>query len=626
MWDFVSNRVNNKNKNNNQTFVAFIVLELCLLAWFFVWPKPVFAEENSLLISAVAVGIGNANNEFVEIYNPTDSPIDLYSSGIKLKVVSSSETVTKKTITWINKTIAPSSFFLFGTGTISVDLDATYSSGSLTGKGGVILADKNDNIIDSANWTELKTDQVLERTGLRKDALFILGNNPCPRNSSSEIKSDPPLPPPDPEPTPPNLSSAKIRLNEIFPAPSTTNPIREFVELYNSGEIEENLKNWRLQDTNLKSKDTPSFCVLPEIKIAPKKYALFYLANCTPSIALTNSGDSLYLYDPINNTPLSFVSYTKSAPSNKFYSFDGSSWRWTNKSSLEAENKFNNPPQANSRQDDKIYAGIYADFSAAGSDRDGDKLKYTWDFGDDHKSYLKETRHKFEKKGTYSVTLKISDGTEDKLKTFKIKVEKFPESKVKIIALSPNPKGKDSDGEFLTVQNKSKKKINLKNWSVATGSKKLYNHPITQDLWIKPGETLKITRAFSKFSLPNKNAKIELRYPNGKIASHLSYDKKKKTVAEDEIYSKTSGQWAWVAPKTTTKLAVVEVKPKPEISPAKKIAVRKIKLPAIQKDFGQIAGAEEIKQDAPAKATSNYFSKIWTQINSFINRLFLVFF
>jgi hypothetical protein len=83
---------------------------------------------------------------------------------------------------------------------------------------------------------------------------------------------------------------------------------------------------------------------------------------------------------------------------------------------------------------------------------------------------------------------------------------------------------------------------------VATGDKNLYNHPITEDLWIQPGEILKITRLSSKFTLNNKKSRVELRYPTGKIASHVSYDKKQLTVQEDELYLKSKLGWQWVLP------------------------------------------------------------------------------
>jgi hypothetical protein len=110
--------------------------------------------------------------------------------------------------------------------------------------------------------------------------------------------------------------------------------------------------------------------------------------------------------------------------------------------------------------------------------------------------------------------------------------------------VNANPKGKDSENETITILNKSKKKINFNGWSIATGWKKLYNHPISGDFKIKSGKEKEITREFSKFTLNNKKAKIELRYPDGEVAYEMKY-KKIEGIAEGEIYEKKKGGWAW---------------------------------------------------------------------------------
>lgn len=87
-----------------------------------------------------------------------------------------------------------------------------------------------------------------------------------------------------------------------------------------------------------------------------------------------------------------------------------------------------------------------------------------------------------------------------------------------------------------------------------------------EDVIIEPGKTLALTREFSKFSLNNKKSKVELRYPDGKVAHDFAYNKKKESVKEDEIYTKESGQWAWVAPKAEIKLALA-AKPAETMTP-----------------------------------------------------------
>jgi hypothetical protein len=127
--------------------------------------------------------------------------------------------------------------------------------------------------------------------------------------------------------------------------------------------------------------------------------------------------------------------------------------------------------------------------------------------------------------------------------------------KVAIVKIKANPKGKDTVGEEIYLKNNSKKKINLKTWSIATGSKTLYNHPITKDFIIQPGKTKKITRKYSLFTLNNKKGAIELRYPNGEVASRVKYDKKKESVKDDEVYELAGKNWQWTAPAEETSIA-----------------------------------------------------------------------
>lgn len=419
-----------------------------------------------------------------------------------------------------------------------------------------------DSIIYSKNWGANDNGKSLEKIDIAGDNLednwqesCIENGTPGRKNSTKNDckKEDPVLDLPKP---PVETTEFKIRINEIFPAPKKDNPIREFVEFYNFSDKKINLKNWILKDENLEKKDNKG-CILPDdFTIEANRYKEFYLADCkSNSIALTNSGDILNLYNPTAKEPLSKVEF-KNAKTDLSYNFDGVSWRWSKFLTPGEENLFNNLPIVSAKKENKIYVNTYAQFMAKASDRDHEKLKFTWDFGDGHKSYKQKTRHKYEKVDNYVATLKVTDGNEDVFETFKIKVIKFPKLKISITELSANPKGLDTEKEYIVLKNKSDKKINFKGWSIAAGSKNLYNHPIIEDFVLKPGQSKKITRKYSKFALANQKCKIEIRYPNGKVAYKLKYNKDK--IVDDEIYKKVDGKWAWIAPKTEIKIAVAE--------------------------------------------------------------------
>lgn len=401
---------------------------------------------------------------------------------------------------------------------------------------------------------------------------------------------------------PPIVYSDKIRINELLPKPDPKNNIykEEFVELYNPSSDSEKLDDWFLKDRSGKN------CSLAGKTIEAESFLIIKnnpAEKCT--IALNDTqGETLELYNPEDAEPISKVSYDGSAKTGLSYSFDDSAWRWSKFLTPEAENIFNNLPEVKNEIPEKVYVNTYAEFSAKGSDKDNDNLEYTWDFGDGHKSYLQNTRHKYIETGKYTVTLKISDGSEDTIKTFKILVEKFPELDVKIVGLSPNPTGIDTSTEFLSILNNTKKKINLNGWSVASGTKTLSNHPITEDFFIKPKKVSKLTYAVSKFTLPNTKGKIELRYPNSKVASHVTYGDKKKTIAENATYEKTKHAWKWNEP--APKIAVIVSSTPPtaipivEIKPAAIIIEEKIPEeiapdPELEKNLGKFSAVPEIK-------------------------------
>jgi hypothetical protein len=352
------------------------------------------------------------------------------------------------------------------------------------------------------------------------------------------------------------------------------------------------------------------------------------------------------------------------------YAFNGSAWKWTFKETKGVENQFDKIISGKITMDDKIYVGIYANFSVKA---DKEAKKFTWDFGDGHKSYLQETKHKYEKDGKFEASLKITGDCEDKIYNFAAEVEKYEAPKIRMIGISPNPKGNDTGNEWILIQNKSKKKINLLDWSIATGSEKLYNHPIHEDFEIKAGKTKKLTREICAFTLNNQKTKIELRDPAGNVIQELKYDRLKNKIAEDEIYEKADSGWQWSAPPkenrieekiiNETKVVIEPEKPKaikPEtveseiINPESigkysenpawqtkqenKIKLlslgSKIKTPTIDISDGKVLGVETIKnyrnyssftepieEEHWMEKISNAF---FIKLNSIINRLLLI--
>ncbi len=557
----------------------------CFLTGFFVFAENIIAETNHLLITEVQISDqDSSSHDFIEIYNPTNSTINLNNYRlIKRTATSNSDSSIKS---WgPADSINPEEYKIWAFSSKDDDFASTLKADFWTGsivspKNGIAIrsgAIDTGVIIDSVGWgadcknifcnnpfitviddahtinRKMKSGKFVDTDNDADD--FILGL-PSPKENTIEIPEEKP-----------KIYSNNIALNEILPYPPKGQD--EFIELYNPAENDVKLADWILRDGSKNGE-----YIFPDgTSIESQGYLLIYKEKF--KFALNNSGtESVTLSSP-DEKIVSEVSYT-GAKENISYNFNGQTWRWSKFLTPNAENIFNNLPQVKDDVPKKAYQNMYADFSAKGKDADKDKLKYTWDFDDGHKSYLRETRHKYAKTGKYNIILKISDGSEDTIRTFKIAVKKFPKLDVKIVGLSPNPKGKDTDAEFIIVKNNSPKKINLKDWSVASGTKKTINHPIAQDSFIAPGKSAKITHLLSKFTLPNTAAKIELRYPTGKVASKLAYKSPAKSVAEDATYEKTKLGWVWknqTPPSTvpaadTTLLATAQ--PTQEITPPQK--------------------------------------------------------
>lgn len=508
-----------------------------LLLWF---PSSLQA---SILLSEVQVSGDKAADEFVELYNTGSDTVNLSDYALRRK--SQSDVTTKgsslKTF-GSSDVVPPKGYFLWASsGGIFKDLANTTTSGGLSDNNSLGLFDSNGNVIDMLTWgtghilpfsaTSFDNPEKKESFERNLDNLnWSKTKKISPTNSKGETWEEK-TPPPTPGPTP--LKS--IVINEVFPDPAEKGDVGEFIELYNPLSDTVDLSGWEIRDASTSGKYTfPSGA-----KIGSLNYLVITDEDFT--FSLNNGKEALSLYDTEQRI-VHTVSYDKTKEGVTF-NLVGKTLRGGKVPTPGQENRLNADPVIKERVPKKGYQDVPVEFSAKGKDPDGDTLKYTWDFGDDRKSYKRETTHTYQEIGKYIVTLTIDDGVDTTTETFEIKIEKYAAPKLRIVALMPNPKGNDNDFEWIEIENREKKAIDLQGFGIATGGKRssITNHPISDTLTIKGRSIKRLTRKDALFSLNNTKGYVELRAPTGEVIHDLKY-KFEKSLADDVIMKKEKGK------------------------------------------------------------------------------------
>lgn len=482
-----------------------------------------------------AIG-GDDGQEFIELYNPNNDLVEL--KNWKLEYIAKNKTSnseTKREFIFTDEKIEKKSFLILN----NKDNNPIFDLRNNSNEGDFVtltLISPNPNIQFSISYYETTEGQSYNYD---EENWYWTKITPNEGNKENPLTKNYP----------------NLILSEILPNPIGDEENDEFIEIYNPNDFEIDLESWILKDSSASG----SYIFNENQKISARAYFTIYRKDF--DFALNNSGgEEIYLISP-NKRVQSKVDY-ESAKENVSYNFDleTNTWRWSKFLTPNEKNIFNNLPKIEKVSfDEKIYQDIYTNFEVKSSDLDKDELKFTWDFGDGHKSYKNKTRHKYLKIGVYNVSLKIQDGSEEIIKNFEIKVKKFPKYDLEIVKIMPNPEGLDSLNEYIVIKNNSGQKIDLENWSIATGSDKdkIYNHPIRESLTIKNKKEEIITRKYSAFSLPNKKGYIELRQPDGRVVDRVLYEKEK--IQNNESYEKINKEWQWIRKNNLTDSEVQKI-------------------------------------------------------------------
>ncbi len=373
----------------------------------------------------------------------------------------------------------------------------------------------------------------------------------------------------------PFLASAanfQININEIAWMGNQESANDEWIELKNNTDQEINLTGWIL-----KAEDgTPEISL--QGTIAPNGYFLLERTddNTLPEIiadqiytgALNNSGEFLELYNPDNNLIDSINAFDKwpAGDNETKQTMEKINSDWQNSANpggtpkqanssgaeeteesqeTEQETATTTPPisqsiPSNSKTsapaNQKPIAKAGPDINAltnqkiifdgtASSDPENDSLTYFWNFGDGATETKPTTTHAYQYPGDYLVVLEVSDG---KLTNTDLAKVTIYSDNIIISEFIPNPEGKDSQNEWIELHNQGSQTADLSDWQLDDmpgGSRPFVFPPNTL---IAPGQFIIFQRPLTKLALNNDEDQIRLIYPDGNIATEISYLADKK--------------------------------------------------------------------------------------------------
>ncbi|MFA6308095.1 MAG: lamin tail domain-containing protein [Patescibacteria group bacterium] len=351
----------------------------------------------------------------------------------------------------------------------------------------------------------------------------------------------------------PSQNWSKLIINELLPNPLGSDD-NEWIELYNSGDESLNLDGLKIKDnaTRVFILDVDS-----GLSLALAAHSYLVIPKSLSGISLNNSnGDGVFIMDPDNNL-IDSVVYNDIAIEGRSYARSENYFVWSKTATPGANNQIlvNQAPVAQiSIAETDFIVGEKISFSASASyDPDGEDLDYLWEFGDDQTSAKESIKHSFDKLGTYTVCLTVTDleGDDDKTEfvldikqdkavstaeTTASKVENIivdlAEDDLIISEFMPNPLGSD-EGEWIELYNSSDQAIDLYAWQIddEEGGSKPYQFSTSTIISAK--NYLVLNRTETKTTLNNTSDSVRLLSPGGDLWQEVSYTK----IPEDKTYA-----------------------------------------------------------------------------------------
>lgn len=614
--------------------MRFKLIILLLLSPLIAW-----AAEPTVLINEIAwMGTSiSANDEWLELYNPTSNDIDL--AGFRLEADDGSPKIE------LTGKIPASGYFLLErtdddtVPEITADLIYTGSLGN-TGEW-LKLYDSQGQVIDEINATagwpggNNETKQTLERADQNNwQTSELAGGTPKSVNGQPAATTTPESITEESadnqtsnsngttQPTTePNIPKGSIIFNEIFPNPLGIDQ-NEFIELKNISQNRIDLTSWKITNINKQAFTFPSLSLMPN--------SIVTFNRQQTGLVLNNFKEKLTLYSKPGKI-IDEATYKSEAPENQSYQKNNvNKWQWF----------IISPDQENLAQEEVLPIAIINGPKTAGIgeiitfdtsdslDPQNRPLSFLWDFGDGRTDTGIIVRQIYLKAGNYDIVLKAAaDQSASSTEKLKIKVtgetkkiitentptttpattdEPAPLVEIPFIFISeflPNPEGPDDQGEFIEIFSQHNSPVNLAGWQLddIEGGSKPYTIP--DGIIIKPGQFLAFFRPQTKIALNNSDETIRLLAPDGTIVDATSYEESKEGISFvlDE-------QFSWQQTKTPTpgEINVLDTSEKEQETSVQETTTPKI------------LGAQLNQKDLPAGQPANKTKYIFAGISALV--------
>lgn len=280
-------------------YILYAIMALVFVGVIFVLATKAKAADDHIVINEIYPNqiSGGIDTEWAELYDPSNSDFDL-TTYLLVKITGSGTEYKKP----LSSTMCPRSdgYYICNLGT-----------NWLANSGATLVLRNNSLEIDRVVFGSLTNNAPVPNQG---QSISRIPNGQDTNIDSVDFQIVPVTKGSENILPPPTVYSSQIIINELLPQPATSSD-DEFIELYNSSDLDVDLINWQL--------DAGTFIVSTIIK--PKEYRVF--KDSEIDIGLTDTGDTTNLIDP-NGDIKSTVSYGKSIRGQSYSKF-GDNWQWT---------------------------------------------------------------------------------------------------------------------------------------------------------------------------------------------------------------------------------------------------------------------------------------------------------